>query len=546
MSAAGQPKAGDARRAAGISSPGAERARGPAARRRSWWVWAAPFAVVAGVLLARNAFLFTTPLYEDADMGANSILIEQARRFTLLVGNYSRERFNHPGPAFLYVQSWGESLFWAALHAVPAAWNGQLLAVYALNALFAALVVATGYGWTRSARGALGAFAVLLGFGALHPAVFSSDWMPYVYVPAYFAFVVAVASVAAGGLRDSWIAALSGWFLIHGQACFLFFVPVLSCVALAALAWPRRRSLRPSLRRFVSGQRRVWVPVAVISALFLLPIAAELALHWPGSFGKYLSYGSSSHAGGHGVRQTLDYVLWFWWQGRLAWLAPLLLYAAAVAATWRLARGPARRLCAWLIAFSAVSSLAFVCYAFTGIDELTPTGYYIGYFSWTGPAILVLAIVIAVLDALPAGPGAAAAGVAAAVACAAFAAAPQTRTSTSHTDPGNLATGADTDPALPAGVARLAALSRGRPIVLGLDHDAWPALTGLLVQAERTGVRACVASPSWEFMVTSQFICTRSELADGVAYHLYAPGTVPRGRHAVVRLGRAMVTAAAE
>src|SRR5579875_2819925 len=499
MSAAGQPKAGDARRAAGISSPGAERARGPAARRRSWWVWAAPFAVVAGVLLARNAFLFTTPLYEDADMGANSILIEQARRFTLLVGNYSRERFNHAGPAFLYVQSWGESLFWAALHAVPAAWNGQLLAVYALNALFAALVVATGYGWTRSARGALGAFAVLL-----------------------------------------------GWFLIHGQACFLFFVPVLSCVALAALAWPRRRSLRPSLRRFVSGQRRVWVPVAVISALFLLPIAAELALHWPGSFGKYLSYGSSSHAGGHGVRQTLDYVLWFWWQGRLAWLAPLLLYAAAVAATWRLAHGPARRLCAWLIAISAVSSLAFVCYAFIGIDELTPTGYYIGYFAWTRPAILVLAIVIAVLDALPAGPGAAAAGVAAAVACAAFAAAPQTRTSTSHTDPGNLATGADTDPALPAGVARLAALSRGRPIVLGLDHDAWPALTGLLVQAERTGVRACVASPSWEFMVTSQFICTRSELADGVAYHLYAPGTVPRGRHVVVRLGRAMVATAAE
>jgi len=83
------------------------------------------FAIVAGVLLIRNAFLFTTPLYEDEDMAANSILIEQARRFTLLVGNYSRERFNHPGPAFLYVESWGESLFWAALRVVPTAWNGS-------------------------------------------------------------------------------------------------------------------------------------------------------------------------------------------------------------------------------------------------------------------------------------------------------------------------------------------------------------------------------------------------------------------------------------
>jgi len=62
------------------------------------------------VLLARNAFLFSAPEYEDADMGANSILIEQARRFTLLVGNYSRDGFNHPGPAFLYVESWGESV----------------------------------------------------------------------------------------------------------------------------------------------------------------------------------------------------------------------------------------------------------------------------------------------------------------------------------------------------------------------------------------------------------------------------------------------------
>src|SRR5215469_18955799 len=144
-------------------------------RHRPWWVWTVPFAAVMGVLLIRNAFLFSTPLHEDADMGANSILIEQARRFTLLVGHYSREKFNHPGPAFLYVQSWGESVFWAALHVVPAAWNGQLIAVYALNALFAALVVGTGYGVTRSLRAAAACCAALLAFAAVKPAVFSSD-----------------------------------------------------------------------------------------------------------------------------------------------------------------------------------------------------------------------------------------------------------------------------------------------------------------------------------------------------------------------------------
>ena len=90
------------------------------------------------VLLVRNAFLFTSTEYEDADMGANSILIEQARRFTLLVGNYSRVGFNHPGPAFLYVESWGESIFWALLRVVPTPWNGQLIGLYLLNAGFAA------------------------------------------------------------------------------------------------------------------------------------------------------------------------------------------------------------------------------------------------------------------------------------------------------------------------------------------------------------------------------------------------------------------------
>jgi hypothetical protein len=514
------------------------------AASRPWWVWAVPFAAVAGVLLARNSFVFSTPLYEDADMGADSILIEQARRFSLLVGNYSREGFHHPGPAFLYVQSWGESLFWSFLHVAPAAWNGELIALYALNALFAALVVGTGYGWTRSVRGAAAVLAVVLLYGAVHPAMFNSDWMPYVYVPAYFCFLVAIASVAAGRVRDAWIAALSGWFLIHGHACFLFFVPFLTVCAVAALAWPRRRSLGASLRRFLSGQRRAWVPPLVISVLFLIPIAAELALHWPGNFGKYFSYGSSSHAGGHGAGQVLRYALWFWWQGRFAWAVPLVLYAAAIAVTWLLPAGQVRRFCVSLLVFDALSTLAFVAYAAVGVDDLTQ--YYIGYFYWSAPVIAVLVIAVGAVEALPSRAGAIVAVAGAVAACTAFAVAPQTRLTTEHTDPANLATGPDTDPGLPAGVARLAALSGGRPIVLRFNHNAWPEVTGLLVQAERTGVRACVADPYWEFMMTSQFICTPAEVSRGAPYWLSSAGVVPHGERVVLRLRRAIVTGRAK
>jgi len=516
---------------------------GAAARRRPWWVWTVPFAAVMGVLLVRNAFLFSTPLHEDADMGANSILIEQARRFTLLVGHYSREKFNHPGPAFLYVQSWGESIFWAVLHVVPAAWNGQLIAVYALNALFAALVVGTGYGVTRSVRAAAACCAALLVFAAVKPAVFSSDWMPYILVMPYLAFLVATASVAAGNLRDAWIAALAGWFLINGNVAFLFFVPVVAGGCLIALGWPRRRSLLASVTSFLATQRRVWIPVGVISAVFAFPIALNTALHWPGEFGKYLTY--SSKQGDNSLHKVAHYALWFWWTGpaHVGWLVPVAAYLVAGLLTWRLAPGPARRFCVSLIAFNTLSSVAFLVYAVVAIDELDPTGYFIGYFYWSAPAIMLLVALFALAEKLPSLPGLAVAVTAAVVACAAFAVVPQTKTSTNHTDPRILASGPPTDQSLPDGVATMAALAHGRPVVLlRLQHNTWPSMTGLLVQAERAGVTACVADPYWEFMVTSQFICTPAELANGAKFGLYLPGQVPRGAQVVFRLRRSIVT----
>jgi hypothetical protein len=123
---------------------------------------------------------------------------------------------------------------------------------------------------------------------------------------------------------------------------------------------------------------------------------------------------------------------------------------------------------------------------------------------------------------------------------AAFAVAPQTRTSTDWVDPARAGlTQRATDPAMAAGVARLAALAAGRPVVLQLDHDAWPAVTGILVQAERTGVRACVADPWWSFMVMPWSVCTRAEMAGGKVFKLYPPGKAPARFPAAFRFNQA-------
>jgi hypothetical protein len=510
--------------------------------------WAAPFALVLAVLLVRNAFLFSTPEYEDADMGANSILIEQARRFTLLVGNYSREHFNHPGPAFLYVQAGGESLFYDALHIVPTPWNGQLIALYALSALLAASVVAVGHGWTKSLRGAAATLAVVALFGALHPAMFSSDWMPYVYMPAYFVFAVAIASVAAGRTQDCWLAALAGWFLINGHACFLIFVPVLAAAAVAAVLWWRWReraeTAKSDIERplFSPPPPRVWIPVAAISAVFALPIVIELALHWPGNFGKYFAYSASSKSGGHSPVQLATYVLWFWWPHANAWAVPLVLVAVAALLTWRLPSRPLRRFCGSLLAVDALSTVLFIAYAAVGVDFLGD--YYIGYFYWSAPVLAILVIALAATELLPGRIAALAALCAAVAAVAAFALAPLTRFDLAHVDPETPSTtGPVTDPTLAAGTAFLAQRADGRPLVLRFGNGAWPAVTGLLVQAERTGVTACVADPSWAFMMTEQFICTPAELREGAPFFVYQPGPVPPGITVVFRLRRGIVTA---
>ncbi len=538
----------------GTSAVGtADAALGPASGgRRPWWVWVVPFTALFVMLCVRNRFLFSARLYEQGDGGANSILIEQAKHFTLLLGNYSREHFNHPGPAFMYVQAFGEYLFLNALHVVPTAWNAHMLAVFALDSGFVALAAGVVYGWTRSLRGTAACFAVFTGFAIAYPPIVNSDWMPYMYVLPYMVFVIAAASVLAGRAQDAWILALTGWFLIHGHACFLFFVPFLTLAVLAAILWPRRHTLRSSVGSFFREQRGTWLPVAVISAVFAFPILVNLALNWPGDFGKYISYGGSGRAGGHSLRQVAQYALWFWWPHRYAWLAPVLGYALALAVTFwlstnRSGRGPLRRFLLALLAVNMLSSLALMVYAAAGIDNLA---YYIGYFYWSAPLVTVLVIVLAVIEAIRPRPvqagsrprgrpwaaldlGTALAVLAAAAAFVVLTVIPGTRTGTN-----------DIDESLPHVVATLAAQAQGKTIVLRIDGPAWVETTGFLVQAERTGVKACLDEPRYTFLMTKRFICTPAQAAAGQGYWFYTPRGLPRGTPVILRFSGTAVAAA--
>lgn len=74
----------------------------------------------------------------------------------------------------------------------------------------------------------------------------------------------------------------------------------------------------------------------------------------------------------------------------------------------------------------------------------------------------------------------------------------------------------------------LAADSRGRPIVLNVSSLGWGDAVGVIVYADRIGVRACVSEPSWTITFRAQSICTPAELRDGTAFEFIGKSEQPR------------------
>ncbi|WP_213451105.1 hypothetical protein [Rhizomonospora bruguierae] len=484
-------------------APAAETSTARRARRVP--IFPIAFLGLLALLLVRNRSLFTAAVDERGDYAANSIIVDQARHFELLVGNYSRLGFSHPGPAFFYVQAFGEWLLADLLGAVPTEWNGQAVAMLALAAAFLAGSLAILRSWFDSAGPALAGSAAALGYLAFHGHVVASMWMPFAYAPAFLLLLAAAASVAAGRGRHLAALALAGGFLVHGHAEFLFFVPLLAGGALAALWWRHRRGA-------ASITRRDGLLFAAVIALFLLPIAVNLALHWPGEFGRYFGYGGSG--GGHGPGAAARYVLGFWPGGPVI---GAVVGAALLGAVPLLGRGnPVTR--TGPVAILA-GTAQFGVYAAVGIDDLTQA--YVGYFALAFPLLLMTLAAAVTADRAArwlADRRSPARRLLPAVVVTALAAALLVAARSPQ-----LVAPLDAEPTLPAAVDAVRAYTGGRPLVLELDHDAWPAMTGLLVGAQRRGVRVCVRDPRWRFLVTADYLCRPAELAGG------APATLTAG-----------------
>jgi hypothetical protein len=509
--------------------------------------WLGSFLTLAAVLVVRNAYLFTTKIYENMDFAANTIAVLQAKRFDLLTGNYSKEGFYHPGPAFLYVMAGGESFFHDLLHLVPTPWNGQLLAILLLNAALIGASLAVLARQAGSGRVALAALAVALLFTALHPLTVNSGWMPYVYFAPTLLLLVSAASVATGQTVDLWLLALSAWLCINGQAEFLLFSPVVVVASLASLVAVRHR--RRAAGDTVPGvPARHWIGALAVSAVLAFPIALNTALHWPGQFGRYLDYGraASGHLTHHSVLFSIGYTLRYWWPGIPAptadaggLIAGLVVCGLALALAWYCPLPGLRRFLLASLAAVGLLTVLFVYYAVKGVDDNDISQAYLGYFYWAAPLVVVIVAVAAAAVRVDLR-RATLLGLAAAVAGSAVIATVVPQHKDNKDDPPAKYYGV---PQIPQAVQRLAASADGRAIVLNITHHDWIDTVGLVAYADRVGARPCVVGPQWTILFRAQSICTAGDMRSGVRFWLGPPHRHPRpGWKVVATLPTAWIT----
>jgi hypothetical protein len=540
-----------------------ETAASPASAGRSWLrdattgtgrrfpaaVGIGTFLIFAVVLLVRNAYLFSTKIYENQDFAANTIAVLQAKHFQLLTGNYSKEGFFHPGPAFLYIMAFGEALFHDALHLVPTPWNGQLLAILLLNSALIGATLAIIARHAGSVRVVLICVAVALAFVSVHPLTVNSGWFPYIYFAPTLLMLVSAASVATGQTFSLPLLAFSAWLCIHGQAEFLLFAPATAAVAIVGLFAAHRQDPYGMIRK-ARGQ---WIGAIVVSALFALPIVLNTVEHWPGQFGLYLKYRSTAqreHLIDHYPAVSVDFLLRYWWPGTPTNAADrggryVLLVLAVVAIVLALrCRVPAlRRFSLWLLTMAGVFSLLFLFYAQTSIENTDiSTQSYLGYFYWAVPLVVALVIGANLVVYLPRW-RAAVIALTALVTAAAVVAAIVPQRQDNPDDPPAKYYGV---PQLPQLVRTLDAQAHGRPIEITILDSAWNDAVGVVAYADRTGVRTCVGGydeQRWVYLFRPQSICTASEAR--TAFRVwFSPGNaqVGSGQVEVARLREALVT----
>ena len=380
-----------------------------ARRRDTGLAFLATTSLVLGVLLVRNRLAFSTALYEEGDLAADSRLVESARNLKLFYGQYSRFGFHHPGPVYLYVRGFGESMLHDLLGVVPALFNGQFIAVLVLNA---AIVGATAMLLARRTSHPV-MFAVAFGLARLaagidQPGILSYPWMPLVVIWPFALFLVASADVMDGRLRSMPYLVAGAALCISGSVNMVPFIGA-GILVVGVRLWKRGSTVA------WRAERRSLVVAAAIAAAFAVPLLADLARGSASNVTAIWRYATSATTYAHSWRASLGYTARFWFHGAPGSRKPLVVAVLLVALALLLVEATRNRasstqgqaasqggptldtsLLRPLLLLVGVETVLGLLYAHRYVDDLHLT--YIEVFQLACPIVVFGAAGIALVD----------------------------------------------------------------------------------------------------------------------------------------------------
>jgi len=471
---------------------------------RSAFFWMIIYLAIVVVIISSGYFAISVAVNEIGDFAANSLLIQEAKSFGLLVGNYSRVGFNHPGPAILYVLAAGEYLFYDRLALVDHAFSGQLIAVAFYNAFWLTLIAVLLRKMGLARHIVLMAVSAFCLVSAIEDhSFFNGVWMPHLY---FFPFAVMLFSLARLLQEKSdslWMLAISSGFLINGHASFIAVLGLMLIIVLAYsyFAGSKRGGvLRPDFIK--SNSVSLLIAIGLL-ALFFIPLLILTVREFPGPLGDYLAFG-----GGHKpnkLAEAFSFVSIYW-----GGMSVFLVSIVAFALLWFGGRfdryQPVTRS---LLVVVLAATLAMLFYAKYGVDYLGET--YIGFFYFAVPSALAVAVSIFVAQRL--GTGSLVKGLGVAVSIAVLA----TSYFIGSKPPFYV------DQFHGAQISELAKAlssekgSNGR-LVLDLDSSkdwphVWAVAAGVAALSKRQGESVFCVNESWHILFTKELRCTSEELA---------------------------------
>jgi hypothetical protein len=473
-------------------------------RPAPWMVFWAMFGMVLTLTLIRNAYVFTRRIYEGGDFALNSFLVNHTHTSLQLVGNDSRVGFSHPGPAYIYVISAGQTLFHDLLHLAPSQYGAQFIGDSILQAMMLALIVMSLYRVTGSLVAVTLGASILFAFAATHEMI-GYVWLPCMYMTAFALLLAAGTAVAAGYTAELPLLVVAGGFLVHGHVAFILFVVVTS--AAIAIGWwlGHRRHWRDELR----GHRRAVRWSIALAALFAAPLILEVTLHYPGPWPAYVRYTLNHGRTPHSLADSVRFLGQYWTTIRI----PTALYiAAALVAAAMLVIDRRSRRCAyftWGYGILALETGLFLYYIVRGIDVLGASNYYTGYFYETVPLFLILLAFVHAAMVVHSRLAAKAAtwrrfAIPVAVTVVAAALIVTRATAQGFTD---LYRGNDAFAAIVTAL-RDDPVRAGRPVLINFVQAEWGPVAGVMIQADRSDLRTCIDDRSWTRTFTAASMCT--------------------------------------